>query len=341
MAGAIYIEAARQGGLAAGFATSLPSSFADALGAAMLGRPNLAGGLGICIIAVLGLLLMFAGTGPALRERISLDASFWADFSIGSSAAAASGSSGNKETWRGGTRLTGPAALTWFEIATLRRANFHVTGYSLLLVSAWLVGSYEPAFIILFILGTAGSVLTRAYLSGAILHLRLGNFALYPGGLLAKVCAAELPHAAASTLALALSLTLAGLAARFNWTLIADLVTLGISTVVLAFGIRILCGALAFLSSTNVPPSLFFLNVFATSAVLAAAIFSIFEVQRKLELPFNPELLPVAVAGIGVVSFAAGIRLLRKQLFHRRANKTSNTDRKRTGNCARNSSGHC
>jgi sporulation killing factor system integral membrane protein len=96
------------------------SPLARSVGAILFGRYDLVAAAALAAMTVLGTALGRAG-GPGLREQLTLDAAFWADFSTTSMRTTAEEP---KPSFRRLATLDGPRSLLWFEVAVLRRANY-------------------------------------------------------------------------------------------------------------------------------------------------------------------------------------------------------------------------
>ena len=279
------------------------SPLARSVGAVLFGHYDALAVAALAAMAAVGLVLCRAG-GPGLREQLTLDAAFWAEFSMTSTRAAAQEP---KPSFRRLAGLTGPWAILWFEVAVLRRANYQRWSLLVLVVSSLLTGAFAPEFVPLFaFVGPLGAV-TGAYLSGLARHLRLRTFALVPGSTASRVLAAEALHAVFACIGLALSLAVGGITGGYGAGRIATLLLQGAVLLVMAFAVRVAAAALSYRDGT-VPGALFHLTLTLAAAGAAGMVAATSSVAARADVPFAMGSCVLLVIASGLL--AGAIRLL-------------------------------
>ena len=306
----LLVNSRQEGSLVDGLGAALPAPLVQGLGGGLVGHPTLFGSVVVASIGAAGVVLMLGAAGPRLRESMVLDAYFWEGFAP--AAAAPSPRWRKRPSWRRGSRLVGPAAFLWFELALLRRSGYQVLSHVALFVMAALVGYWEPPLLIVFIVLAALGVLVGGYTAGAAVHMRWGTLFVLPGKLAAKTIAAELPSAVPPAVSLSLALGLGGLVAGFAAKEIVQIEVLGLSVLVMALGIRIFTAAACYSAGILQVASAYFLYAFAVTSFAVALQFAIFKTLPSLGWTVGMWDLSVAAAGWGLAMWALAIRSLHR-----------------------------
>ena len=278
------------------------SPLARSVGAVLFGRYDLAAAVALAAMTVLGAALCRAG-GPGLREQLTLDAAFWADFSMTSMRTTVHEP---KPSFRRLATLDGPRSLLWFEVAVLRRANYQRWSLLVLLVTSLLTGGFAPEFVPLFVFAAPLGVVTGAYLSGVARHLRLRTLLLVPGGLVSRVVAAEVLHAVLACLGLAVSLAVGGRVGGYGAGDLATLLFQGLVLLVVAFATRIATAALTFRDGV-LAGGVFHLNLTVLTAAATGAIVGMSWLATKVDASML--LVLVALLAVASALLVAALRL--------------------------------
>lgn len=278
------------------------SSLARSVGAVLFGEYDASAVATLASMTAVGALLCRAG-GPGLREQLTLDAAFWAEFSVTSTPAAVHDP---KPSFRGLARLTGPSSILWFEVAVLRRANYQRWSLLLLAVTSVLTGGFAPEFVPLFALvGPLGAV-TGAYLSGLARHLRLGTLVLVPGATASRVVAAEAVHGVMACLGLGLSLALGGVTAGYGAGRIATLFVQGAVLLLMAFAVRVAAAALSYRDGT-LPGAVFHLTLTLCAAAAVGVVGAISWLASRVDAPWSVTSTAIVLTACGLLAAATGI----------------------------------
>ena len=283
------------------------SPLARSLGAVLFGQYDAAAAAALAAMAVLGAALCRAG-GPGLREQLTLDAAFWADFSMTSMRTPVREP---KPSFRTLSMLQGPWSLLWFEVAVLRRANYQRWSLVVLLVTSLLTGAFAPEFVPLFVFAAPLGVVTGAYLSGVARHLRLRTLLLVPGSLVSRVVAVEALPAALAGFGLVVGLAVGGGIGGYG---AGDLATLGLQGVVLlviAFATRITAAAVSFRDGV-VAGGLFHLNLTVLTAAAAGTVVALSWLATKADAPMAPSL--VVLLAVASALLGAALRLFAERV---------------------------
>ncbi|MDQ3641063.1 MAG: hypothetical protein M3450_06250 [Actinomycetota bacterium] len=278
------------------------SSLARSLGAILFGRYDLLAAAGLAAMVFAGAALCRAG-GPGLREQLTLDAVFWAEFTMTPMRSAVEEP---KPSFRHLSGLTGPWSILWFEVAVLRRANWQRWSFGLLLATSILTGGLAPEFIPLFAFAAPLGVVTGAYLSGVARHLRLRTLLLVPGRMTSRVVAAEAVHGVLAFAGLVLSLAAAGMAGGYGAGAIARLSLQGLVLLTAAFGIRVGTAALAYRDGV-LPGGRYHLTLTVMTAAGTSAIVLLAWLASKVDGPTWVAL--VVLLGAASTMLAAALRL--------------------------------
>ena len=278
------------------------SPLARSLGAILFGRYDLLAAGGLAAMVVVGAALCRAG-GLGLREQLTLDAAFWAEFTMTSMRAAGEEP---KPSFRHLSGLTGSWSILWFELAALRRANYQRWSFLLLLATSILTGGFAPEFIPLFAFATPLGVVTGAYLSGVARHLRLRTLLLVPGRMTSRVAAAEAVHLVLACAGLVLSLVAGGMAGGYGVGEIARLTLQGLVLLTAAFAIRVGAAALAYRDGA-LPGGLYHLTLTVMTAAGTSAIVGLAWLASKVDAPTWAAL--VVLLGAATILLAAALRL--------------------------------
>ncbi len=278
------------------------SSLARSLGAILFGRYDLLAAAGLAAMVLVGAALCRAG-GLGLREQLTLDAAFWAEFTVTSMRAAVEEP---KPSFRHLSGLTGPWSILWFEVAALRRANYQRWSFLLLLATSILTGGFAPEFIPLFAFAAPLGVVTGAYLSGVARHLRLRTLLLVPGRMTSRVVAAEAVHVVLACAGLVLSVAAGGMAGGYGAGEIARLGLQGLVLLTVAFAIRVGAAALASRDGA-LPGGLYHLTLTVMTAAGTSAIVAVAWLASKINAPTWAALL--VLLGAASMLLAAAMRL--------------------------------
>lgn len=278
------------------------SSLARSLGAIFFGRYDLLAAAGLAAMVVVGAALCRAG-GQGLREQLTLDAAFWAEFTMTSMKAAVPEP---KPSFRHLSGLTGSWSILWFELAALRRANYQRWSFVLLLATSVLTGGFAPEFIPLFSFAAPLGVVTGAYLSGVARHLRLHTLLLVPGPMTSRVVAAEAVHLVLACAGLVLSLAAGGMAGGYGAREIARLTLQGLVLLTAAFSVRVGTAALAYRNGA-LPGGPYHLILTVMTAAGTSAIAGLAWLASQVHAPTWVDL--VALLGAATVLLAAALRL--------------------------------
>ncbi|MCA1570120.1 MAG: hypothetical protein ABR540_06115 [Acidimicrobiales bacterium] len=279
------------------------SPLARSVGGVLFGEYDLLALVALAAMAVLAVTLCRAG-GAGLREQLTLDAAFWADFSMTSMRSTVAE---RKPSFRHLSSLTGPWSILWFEVAVLRRANYQRWSLLVLVVTSILTAGFAPELVPLFAYAAPVSVVTGSYLSGLARHLRLRNLLLVPGGMVSRVAAAEAVHVVLACVGLALSLTVGGLAGGYGPGEIAVLLLQGVALLVLAFSVRVAAAAMTVRDGV-LPGGLFHLSLAVATAGATALFVAISWLGSKIGAPTSAAL--VALLAVASLLLGAVVRLL-------------------------------
>jgi len=267
------------------------STLARSLGAILFGRYGLVSVGALATMVAVGAVLCRAG-GAGLREQLTLDAAFWAEFTMTSMRATAAE---RKASFRHLSTLTGPWSILWFELAVLRRSNYQRSSFLMLLATSVLTGAFAPGFVPLFALAAPLSAVTGAYLSGVARHLRLRTLLLVPGVMTTRVVAAEAVHAVLACMALALSLIVGGLAGGYGAGEVATFGLQGLVLLAAAFAVRVAAAALAYGDGT-LAGGRYHLTLAAITAAATSTIVGMAWLGSKLEMPTSVSLAVLSAA---------------------------------------------
>lgn len=281
------------------------SPLARALGAILFGDYDLLAGVVLAVMVGVGAVLCGAG-GAGLREQLTLDAAFWAEFTMTSMRTNADEP---KPSFRRLSGLTGPWAILWFEVAVLRRANYQRWSFLLLLATSVLTGTFAAEFVSLFAFAAPLSVLTSGYLTGVARHLRLRTLLLVPGRMTTRVVAAETVHATLACLGLVVSLTSGGLAGGYAAAEIARFTLQGLVLLAVAFAIRVAAAALAYRNGT-LGGAQYHLTLTVTAAAACSAVVGAAWSVSKLGTPTSVAL--GILLGTATLFLGAALRLFER-----------------------------
>lgn len=278
------------------------SPLARSLGSVLFGRYDLLSGAALGTMAVVGAALCRFG-GAGLREKLTLDAAFWSDFSVTSVRPT---DPRPKPSFRRLPGLTGPWSLLWFELAVLRRANYQRWSALVLVVTSVLTGSFAPELVPLFAVVVPLGVVTGAYLSGVALHLRLRTLLTLPGGLPSRILAAEAVHVVLAGAGLVLGLGFGGLAGGYGPAELLAMLFEGLVLLALAFATRIATSALAFRDG-NLPGGLFHLTLALTLVAALSAVAGVTWVTTTVAPSGGMTL--IAMPGVATLLLVGSVRL--------------------------------
>lgn len=279
------------------------SPLARSLGSVVFGRYDLVSGVALGATVLVGAALCRLG-GAGLREQLTLDAAFWSDFSMTSMRPTDQGS---KPSFRRLPGLTGPWSLLWFELCVLRRANYQRWSALILVVTSVLTGSFAPELLPLLAVVVPLGVVTGAYMSGVARHLRLRTLLMVPGGLPARVLAAEAVHVVVAGAGLVVGLSFGGLAGGYGLVALLTILFQGLVLLALAFATRIATSALAFRDG-SLRGGLFHLTLALTLVAALSAVVATTWLIAKIEPPTGMAL--IATLGVATLLLAGSIRLL-------------------------------
>lgn len=280
------------------------SPLARSVGAVLFGSYDAIAVAALAAMSLVGAALCRFG-GAGLREQLTLDAAFWAEFSM---TAVTARVEEPKPSFRRLSRLTGPWSILWLEIAALRRANYQRWSLLVLLVTSLLTGGFAPEFVPLFAFAAPLGAVTGAYLSGLARHLRLGTLLLVPGGMLRRVAAAESLHVVLAGMGLALSLAVGGVAGEYGAGQVARFFLVGLILLVGAFAARVAAAALSFRDG-RLPGGLFHLTLTLTTAAAAGVVVAISWLASELHAPAALESISLLVASC--LGLAGALRVFR------------------------------
>lgn len=270
---------------------------ARSLGAVLFGQYDVAAAAALAAMALIGGALCWSG-GAGLREQLTLDAAFWAEFTMTSTRA---GVDDAKPSFRRLSGLVGPWSILWFEVAVLRRSNYQRSSFLLLLVGAVLTGAFAAELVPLFSFAAPVGLVTGAYLSGVGRHLRLRTLLLVPGGLAWRVVAAEALHVALACAGLTMSVVVGGAAGGYDGLEVAAFVAQGAVLLVFAFVIRVAAAGLAFRDGT-LAAGPYHLTLTVTAAAGAAVVVALAWLASELGAS-----TPAALAAmLGTASLLSG-----------------------------------
>lgn len=188
-----------------------PGAIVAALGGVLYGDLSLIG-LGLVSLIVAASVAIAWSIGMRAREQLVLDAMFWFDFDP----RAMMGTRRKVPSWRGGSRLTGPAALLWFELAILRRGRFNWVSLLVLVALSMITTSFDVRLLATIPFFMAVSIVLTGATGGLAAHLRLRTFDAVPGSVVQRVIASESAHILQALLGVVL--VLIPTAAFVQWT---------------------------------------------------------------------------------------------------------------------------
>ena len=270
------------------------TALARSLGALFFGEYD-----GAATAAIAALVLVGAGLcqlrGDGLREQLTLDATFWADFTM---TAARAGGTEPKPSFRRLSVLAGAWSVLWFEIAVLRRANYQRWSFVTLLATAVLTGAFASELIPLVSFAAPISLVTGAYLSGVGRHLRLRTLLVVPGRTSTKVVAAEALHVGLACVGLCVGLAVGGAVGGYSGGEVSALVAQGTVLVAVAFAVRVATAGLAFRDG-GLPGGPYHLTLAAVAAVAGTLVVA--ETWAASELGASRV---IAIAGLAATAAA-------------------------------------
>ena len=283
------------------------SPLARSVGSVLFGEYDPGAVVALAAMAILGASLCRVG-GAGLREQLTLDAAFWAEFSM---TAVTARVEEPKPSFRGLSRLTGPWSILWLEVAVLRRANYQRWSLLVLLATSVLTGGFAPEFVPLFSFAAPLGAVTGAYLAGLARHLRLGTLLLVPGSMLSRVVAAEALHVVVACVGLALSLTVGGAAGGYGPGQVATFFLQGVVLLVVAFAARGAAAALSFRDG-RLPGGLFHLTLTLIAAAAAGVVIGISWLLSHLDPPAPLTSIVLLVAAS--LGLAGALRLFKDRV---------------------------
>lgn len=213
---------------------------ASHLGAALGGELTTPGLVALCAVGGVGVAFAAAATADT-RERLVLDSAYWADLDL----SAMFGSAKTIPSWRGGSGLTGPWALLWFEIAVLRHAGFNRIALAGTIVAAVVLVAFDPSLLAAVPLWYGLMIVIGMFVAGTSVHLRLGTLQAVPGVMSVRLAAIELPHLLHATTSMIIVLIAGAFAAGEPLTAALELMPSGLSMLAVALATRMLAVALA------------------------------------------------------------------------------------------------